>query len=147
MVIMDHNINLTILNEVHKGAKMGMDSISYISEKLQDDKLKDNLSYQFNEYGKIVDRVNEQFQKYGEIPDEEDVKDKIMSWTGVQMNTLTDKTSSHIAEIMLQGTTMGIIEGRKLINHNPKAQPEVKKILDDFVVLQENNAEKLKEFL
>ena len=28
---MDENINLTILNEINKGAKMGMDSITYVS--------------------------------------------------------------------------------------------------------------------
>lgn len=30
----DENINLTILNEINKAAKMGMDSISYVLKKL-----------------------------------------------------------------------------------------------------------------
>lgn len=42
---------------------------------------------------------------------------------------------------------MGIIEGRKLINHNPRADEEVKKLLNEFVTFQENNVEKMKEFL
>ena len=66
----DENINLTILNEINKAAKMGMDSISYVLKKVGDENMKENLTSQYTEYGKIVDRVNNQFDKYGEIPDE-----------------------------------------------------------------------------
>ena len=63
------------------------------------------------------------------------------------MNTLMDKSNSKIAEIMLQGTNMGIIEGVKLLNHNPDATKEVKSILNDFISFQEHTVEKLKEYL
>lgn len=99
----DSNINLTILNEINKAAKMGMDSISYVLKKVEEQNMKDNLSYQYSEYGKIVDKVNSQFDKYGEIPDETPISDKMMGWTGVQLNTITDKSNSHIAEMMIQG--------------------------------------------
>lgn len=32
---MDSNINLTILNEISKAAKMGMESISFVIQKLE----------------------------------------------------------------------------------------------------------------
>ena len=66
----DENINLTILNEINKAAKMGMDSISYVLKKVGDENMKENLTFQYTEYGRIIDRVNNQFDKYGEIPDE-----------------------------------------------------------------------------
>ena len=72
---------------------------------------------------------------------------KTMSWTGIQMNTIKDKSNSHIADMLIQGTTMGIIEGRKLLNNNPNADAEIVQILDNFVKMQENNVEKLKTFL
>lgn len=143
----DNNINLTILNEINKAAKMGMDSISYVLKKVGDKNMKENLTFQYSEYGKIVDTVNNQFEKYGEIPDETPVADKMMGWTGVQLNTITDKSNSHIAEMMIQGGDMGIIECQKLLNHNPRADAEVKKILNDFMVMQQNDIEKMKTFL
>ena len=106
--------NLKILNQIHKATKMGMDSISFVSEKLDDNKLKDNLSFQYTQYGQVMDRVNKLYENYGEIPEDKNIMDTVMGWTGVQMNTITDKTPSHIAEIMIQGTTMGI--RRKKIN-------------------------------
>ena len=144
---MDENINLTILNEIAKAAKMGMESISYVTEKVGDENMKENLSTQYNGYGNIVEKVNGQFETYGEVPDEAPARDKMMSWMGVQMNTLTDKSNSHIAEMMIQGGDMGIIECQKLLNHNPNADQEVKNILNDFSTMQKNNIEQMKKFL
>ena len=144
---MDDNINLTILNEIGKATRMGLSSITFVSDKVEDEKMKEDLSTQYADYGKVLDKVNTQFEKYGEIPDEEPMMDKMMSWTGVQMNTLTDKSNSHIAELMIQGNLMGIIESQKLLNHSPEMEKEVKDILNDFINLQNNHIDKLKQYL
>ena len=140
--------NLKILKEIHKATKMGMDSISFVAEKLDDNKLKDNLSFQYTQYGQVMDRVNKLYENYGEIPEDKNVMNTIMGLTGVQMNTMADKSTSHIAEIMIEGTTMGIIEGRKLMNNDAdQASKDVKDLLNNFVTFQENNVEQLKKFL
>ena len=144
---MDKNINLTILNEIGKATRMGLSSITFVSDKVDDETMKKDLSTQYSEYGKILDKVNTQFESYGEIPDEEPLKDKMMSWTGVQMNTLMDNSNSHIAELMIQGNLMGIIESQKLLNHSPEMEPAIKGILNEFITLQNNNIEKMKEYL
>ena len=144
---MEKNTNLYVLNEVHKGAKMGMDSISTVSEKVSEPNFKDNLSFQYTQYGDILDSVNEIYKKYGEIPKDDNPMTEVMAWTGIQMNTITDKSNSHIADMLIQGTTMGIIEGRKLLNQNPNVDQEVKQVLNTFVEMQENKVEKLKTFL
>lgn len=143
----DSNINLTILNELNKAAQMGMDSISYVLKEVSEENMKENLVCQYSEYGKIVDKINTQFEKYGEIPDDEPLTQKMMGWTGVKFNTLTDKSNSHIAEMMIQGGSMGIVECQKLLNHNPRADQEVKDILNDFMTMQQNDIDKMKRFL
>ena len=76
------------------------------------------------------------------------IMNKVMGWTGVQMNTINDKSPSKIAEIMIEGTTIGIIEGRKIINHEAdQASKDVRDLLNNFVTFQENNVEQLKKFL
>lgn len=144
---MDENINLTILNEIAKATKMGMSSINFVSDKITDEIMKENLSTQYAEYGKILNKVNTEFEKYGEIPDDEPIGAKMMSWTGVQMNTMMDKSNSHIADLMMQGNLMGIIESQKLLNHSPEMEPQIKDILNEFITLQNNNIEKMKQFL
>ena len=63
------------------------------------------------------------------------------------MRTITDDTTSKLSELLMQGTNMGIIEGRRLINHNSSAAQDVKNILNDFVVMQEDSVETLKKWL
>ena len=45
-----------------------------------------------------------------EFPREPAGSDKIGLWMGVQMNTLMDKSPPHLAEMLIQGGTMGIIK-------------------------------------
>ena len=63
------------------------------------------------------------------------------------MKTMSDKSNSKLSELLLQGTNMGIIEGRRLLNNNPSMDTDVKQILNDFVVMQEDSVETLKKYL
>lgn len=142
------NQNLNILDEVNKGATMGMDAISFVSEKATDDKFKKVLDVEYNKYKKISERVNDLYSNYSdEEPHETNAMNKMMTWYGIQMKTMTDDTTSKLSELLMQGTNMGIIEGRRLINQNPDAENSVMNILNDFVVMQEDSVETLKKYL
>ena len=136
-----------ILNQVNQGIKMGMDSISNVSEKVQDSRLKDELLFQYDKYNEILNEVNDELTNYDDFPKELNSMQKAMGWVGVEMNTLTDKSNSKIAELMIQGTNMGIIEGVKLLNHNPDTEQHIKDILNKFIDFQQNNVEQLKKYL
>ena len=126
---------------------MGMDSISNISEKVQDDRFKQDLKYQYDEYNKILNKVNNQLTNYDDFPKELNPMQKAMGWMSVEFNTMTDQSNSKIAEMMIKGTNMGIIEGVKLLNQNPDADETVKNIVNGFVHFQENTIEQLKKYL
>ena len=67
-------------------------------------------------------------------------------WYGIEMKTLMNTSTSKITELLLQGTNMGIIEGRKLLNHK-SPDPKVYEIIEEYVKMQEKAVEKLKKFL
>lgn len=136
-----------ILNEVNKGIKMGMDSISTISEKVQSQDLKNDLKFQYDKYNEILNQVNNKLSKFGEFPKELNPMQKAMGWMSIEWNTMNDKSDSKISEMMLQGTNMGIIEGVKLLNNNPDAPKQTKNILNEFIKFQENTVEQLKKYL
>ncbi|MBQ9297969.1 MAG: hypothetical protein IJ223_02880 [Clostridia bacterium] len=139
--------NVEILNKIHKGIVMGMESISVIEPKVGDRNFRDDLNYQYNEYGKILDKINSTAETSNIQLEDTTTGEKVMGWATLQMNTIMDKSNSQISEILIRGNTMGIIEGRKLLNQNPDATQEVKNILNEFVKIQENNIEKLKTYL
>ena len=141
--------NLNVLDEVNKGATMGMDAISIISEKTHDADLKQTLKVEYNKYQKISERVNELYAQYTTEKKQHETSkmQKMMTWYGVQMRTITDDTPSKLSELLMQGTNMGIIEGRRLINNNNRIDDNIKNILHDFVTMQEDSVETLKRFL
>lgn len=139
--------DLTILNEVHKGITMGMASLELISDKTEDQNFKSDLSYQYNEYQNSLNDVNKKFKENGEIPDDVPLNTKVMGWTGIQMNTIKDTSTSKLSEILIQGYDMGVIKGVKLLNESPDASEPVKNILNGFISLQENCIDRLKKFL
>lgn len=140
--------NLYVLNEIHKGLVMGMESINVIVEKVGDGNFKDDLDYQYNQYGSLLDKTNRIAQKeYDTTLDDTNPMQKIMGWSGIKMQTIVDKSNSHISEMLIQGNTMGIIEGRKLLNQNEDIDTNVKDLLNEFVTEQENSVEKLKTYL
>lgn len=144
---MNNDENLKALKELHTGAEMGVKAISYISDKTENAEFKKELSTQYNQYEDILNRVVDIYNEYGEVPASSNVKNDIMTWMGVQMNTMNDKSNSKLSEMLIQGTVMGIIEGRRILNHNPQIDKNIKSTLEDFVTLQENSVTKLKEFL
>ena len=56
--------NLNILDEINKGATMGMDAISFISDKVKDDTFKEVLDVEYNKYKAISRRVNDIYESY-----------------------------------------------------------------------------------
>ena len=142
------NQNLNILDEVNKGASMGMDAISYVSEKVVDNNFKEVLNTEYNKYKDISNRVNNLYDNYSnKEPHETNAMNKMMTWYGIQMKTMTDDSTSKLSELLMQGTNMGIIEGRRLLNQNQNIESDVKNILNDFVVMQEDSVETLKKYL
>ena len=142
------NQNLNILDEVNKGATMGMDAINFVLDKVEDSEFKKTLDLEYNKYKDISRRVNNLYSNYSDKePHETNTMNKMMTWYGVEMKTMSDKSNSNISELLMNGTNMGIIEGRRLLNQNKQLAPDVEKILDDFVTMQEDSIEKLKTFL
>ena len=143
----DENINLTILNEINKNAKMGMDSLTMVTKKVQDEKFKKLLNSQHDEYQNIFDRTQELLVQENKNIQDVPTMQKIMAWTGIQMNTLNDKSNSKLSELLIQGNDMGVIKGTKLLNESNFTTPEIENLLSDFVRLQEKNIDDLKKFL
>lgn len=146
---MNKNENeVNVLDELNKGACMGMDAIHFILDKVEDDALKKELDVQCNKYKSISEEIKKLYPEYEEEkePHETNILNKVMTWYGIEMKTLIDESTSKQAELLLQGTNMGIIEGRKLLN-NKDVNTDVQKLIKEYVEMQEAAVENLKKFL
>ena len=139
--------DINALDEIHKGSCMGIDAISFVLDKVEDDSLKKELEQEEKEYNAIKKDIEDVYPKYNEgNPHETGVMTKAMTWSGIEMKTFNDKSNSKIAELLLQGVNMGIIEGRRILNEK-RINKEVESIVSNYVTMQEKNMETLKKFL
>jgi len=144
---MEDKNEINVLDELNKGACMGCDAIHFIIDKVTDDKLKEELNIQYNKYKKITDEIKELYPEYSDKkPHETTTMNKVMTWYGIEMRTITDESTSKLAELLMQGTNMGIIEGRRLLNHKG-ADENVNRLVREYVDMQEQAVENLKKFL
>ena len=141
----DNEVN--VLDELSKGACMGRDAIHFIMDKVEDENLKKELDRQYREYKEISEEINKIYPEYSEDePHKTNAMNKVMTWYGIEMKTLIDSSTSKIAELLMQGTNMGIIEGRRLLN-DKDTDEEINKLVEKYVKVQETAVEKLKPFL
>ena len=138
---------VNVLDELNKGACMGCDAINFIMEKVKDEGLKQELNIQYGKYKKIIEEIEELYPEYSKKePHDTSALNKIRTWYGIEMKTLTDETTSKLAELLMQGTNMGIIEGRRLLNHKGTDE-NINRLVEEYVDMQEQAIEKLKQFL
>ena len=139
--------DINALDEISKGACMGQDAISFIIEKIEDEDFKKELEKEYKDYKMIADEIEEIYPKYDEgEPHKTNTMNKVMTWGEVEMETLADRSHSNIAELLLKGVNMGIVEGRRILN-NKKLNQEVYNIVSKYVTMQEENVEALKDYL
>ena len=139
--------SINVLDELNKGACMGIDAINFLFDKIESKDLKVILNKQCEEYQNILNRIAELYPDYSKKePHETNAINKAMTFWGIEMKTITDKSDSKVVELLLQGTNMGIIEGRKLLNHKCTDQ-EVEILIEKYITMQEDYYDILKEYL
>lgn len=71
--------NINALDEINKGACMGMDAINFILDKAEDEKLRKEINEEYLEYEKISKEINKIYHKYDDgKPHETNAMNKAM---------------------------------------------------------------------
>lgn len=143
-----NKVNKDVLDELNKGCVMGMDAIRDILEKVEDKGFRKVLEDEFDKYKDVHHRIETKYEEFSrEEPTETSAMNKAMTSMMTDMKLMNDHSDSKIAELLLQGTNMGIIEGKRLLNHKEHLDKEVEAILKDFIKMQEESVETYKKFL
>ena len=139
--------NINALDEISKGSSMGMDAINFILDKTEDDSLRKEIESEYNEYEKISKHIDKKYSKYNDgKPHKTNAMNKAMTWSGIEMKTMNDNSTSKLAELLIQGVNMGIIEGRRILNKKC-INKEVEELVKEYEQMQEKNLDNLKKYL
>lgn len=141
------NGNVELLNFIYQNSQMGVVTINQLIGITKDDNFKSLLESQYNEYNEIHNQAQKLLNANGF--DEKGISafEKIRTYLMINMQTLTDKSSSHIAEMMIIGSNMGVINAVKNIKKYKDAEPEILNLMERLLRFEENNIQELKQYL
>ena len=135
------------LNKVYQNAQMASDSITTVSQKVQDKNLLSDLQTQHQQYTAISSKATTELANANELPTDSNIMQQAMTWGGIQLNTAFDKTPDHIAEMMIQGSTMGIIDMSRTIKQYNDIPQNIKALGYELITIEENNVQRMKTYL
>jgi hypothetical protein len=134
---------------LYKNVKMGADSIINVLSKVPEGELRNELTREINEYESFAKTLENMIYDMGDTPKEENILTKMGAKIGMAMNTMNDASPQHIAQMVIEGATMGVTEIIRLIreNENSNCSEKVMKLAKDIVAFEEDTIEKMKKFL
>ncbi len=137
------------LGELYKNMKMGSDSIVNILPKVNGKELRQELTAELDRYEEFAKEIAKELHASGEEAKEDNLLSKLGAKVGMAMNTMMDSTDSHIAQMMIEGATMGITENTKLIHEyeNKNCSERSLKLARETVRFMEDSVERMKNYL
>lgn len=142
-----HQDNEALLKEIHKAAASGLGAIETVLPKVRDSSLKNHIEEQGVCYQQLLTRSEKLLQKAGALPEKNPPLQKAMMWGAIQMETLADASSEHIAEMMINGSTMGVVEMTKQLHRLPEASSSARHLAEDFLSGEQRHIDRMKEHL
>ena len=137
-----------ILSEIYRNCHLALESISDILPAVEDEELEAEILREHEEYERISGKAACLARDKGlEVKEPGPVK-KAMMWGSIKMSTMMDNSRPHIAEMMIQGTVMGITSLKTSLGDLPEDDDEeITALLKELIELEEVFEKRLKEFL
>ncbi len=142
------NADAELLNFIFQNSQMGVESLGKILPEVKEGRFKEQLTAQNNEYQRIHRLAKEHLNKHGF--DEKGIgqMQKLMTYMMIDMRLIMDSSQSNIAQMLMKGSNMGIIDAQKNINQYEKeASSDVVDLMRHLLRFEEENVERLKEYL
>ena len=142
-----YEITTKLLDEGYKNVRMASFAIDCIIDKIEDQSLEDLLRKQNDCYLNYIERLEKISETLKHKPKDINMMLKGMSFATIKTKAMMNNETPHLAEMLVQGTTMGITDTLKAKSEYPSDNHELNKITDEIVKCEEKFVNSLKDFL
>ena len=137
-----------LLDAISETADMGCESLRQVLDVVENESLKHALQTQLTEYEKHFSAASKLMAGYGEEATRTGPVAKLNSRITVDVKTrFADNPTSKIAEMVMQGSTMGVTKVTKALHAYHGNNEEVKTLAERVIKTEEANIEEMKKFL
>lgn len=145
---MDENKELLTL--IYQDADMGISSLTTLIRKLNktDNKIKKVVEDELKGYEEFLKKTKKMMKEYKFDIDKKSIVSKLGSTMGINMEFMKDNSDSRVADMLIQGFTMGVLSiSKKIDNFSGDAKKDIINLAKDFRKFQQENVEMLKKYL
>ena len=138
---------VSIYREIQKNTDMAIVAIDTISDKIYEDALALQVARESLKYSDIRNRATERLLQGKAEPQKRNPFSEMMLKNGIHWNTLLNTSTSHIAQLMIQGSNRGILDMCKTLNKFPDLKGQAMEMAKELMDFEEKNIERLKKYL
>ena len=135
--------------QMYRDLNMSSDAVIHLMPRVHDERIKTGMSAALCFYVKTAGKVRNILTDRGIEAKQENPMSKMAAHMGIVMNTAIDATDSHIAQMVIEGSTMSITEAVKLRNQY-RDRPgcgELVTLANDIAEFEDRNIQNMKQFL
>lgn len=139
-----------LLQYIYQTTDLGKKGLVHLLQALEnkDNKIKKDIEKQLEGYEKLQKESKKLLKSYKTQPKDKGTFIELINKMGVNMNVMMDNSDSKVAEIIIQGLTMGIIEMEKRIKeYEEEVDKEIIKLAKKVLKYQEKCLEETKTYL
>lgn len=140
------NDDCTLLNHIRQTTEMGTDGINSVIA-YTDGTFRQALEQQREEYRKIHDSADSLLKKHGGEPENIGTFAKWSSELSAGLKTMMDSSPSNIADMMIQGNTMGVTKSIQTIRSCRVEDSAVSSLAGQLLATERANITQMKKFL
>ncbi len=144
---MEFSNDYALLNEIYQAGVMGTESISLVLPKVKSPRFRTDLQHQNDQYQSIAQEADAALNQMGKCPQELSPAQRAMLRMGVCANTLCNRETSHLAELMIQGSNMGILALTKVLNTYKEEDTPARALATRTLAMEEENIRRMKCYL
>lgn len=137
----------TLLTSIYQNCKTATQSIHDLMPRVQNVGLLQELKNEYDNYIDFVGKCLDYAKQNKVCLNENNIFEKMRLWFSVKLSTLFNKTTRHVTEMLLLGTVMGTTQCFKDIHDHSDASPEILKLCEELLTLEETHFNNLKSFL
>ena len=141
------NDNLNLLEAVVQNTEMGKNTLEQILPMTNDVQFKAELLRQRNIYHQLNQEAHAAIDACGGWAQGQSAMAKLNTKVSIGMKTITDKSTRNLAEMLTQGSGMGVVDCIKSQKDYPDAAPGSKRLMQKLQDFEEDNRLKLEQYL
>ena len=139
--------NEKMLQEIVQNTEMGKNTLDELMGLTHDQRLKDEMMRQKREYRRINQAAHTALDAIGAEAQGQSAAARMSVSMGIRTRTMMDKSTRNLAEMLTQGSGMGVVDCVKAQKDYPNAAPGTKRLAQRLMEFEEDNRVRLEQFL